>query len=187
MRFFVLIVALSLCHDACDSFVLFPGRPQKGMTVVDSCRLCSSTGKNPHSAQRRSVTITRLLQTKSSDEESDNEDEQEPSATTPALVSSDEVLNKTETSLTPSKQRSKKPEDGKLVLVRAALAAIPLMMKLFLVLSIKFLMDLIVFPLLFLYRFLRLVKNKTMKLFSSGSKVSGNDTFDPPNGATGAR
>lgn len=49
--------------------------------------------------------------------------------------------------------------------VRGAVIAIPLLCKLAVVLSIKFLMDLIVFPLLFLYRFLMLVQRRVATLF----------------------
>lgn len=49
--------------------------------------------------------------------------------------------------------------------VRGVVIAVPLVLKLSLVLGIKFIMDLIVFPLLFSYRFLKLIKTRTMALF----------------------
>lgn len=69
--------------------------------------------------------------------------------------------------------------------VRAMVVAVPLVLKLTVVLGIKFLMDLIVFPLLFLYRFLMLIKTKTVTLFQTGSNERITTTTEPKSTTNG--
>jgi hypothetical protein len=57
--------------------------------------------------------------------------------------------------------------DGSGGLARTLLLAVPLFCKFVIVLIIKFLTDLVVFPLLFLYRVARLTKRRILKMFKS--------------------
>ena len=56
---------------------------------------------------------------------------------------------------------------------RTILLAIPLFCKFVIVLLIKFVTDLVVYPLLLLYRFARLTKRRILKMFQQGPPVNG--------------
>lgn len=84
-------------------------------------------------------------------------------------------------------------------ITRALFLAVPLMLKFAIVLVIKFLTDLVVFPLLLAYRFARLTKRKILLLFGGGvapgniktttnsSQTKSLNSLDDvnPNGASG--
>jgi hypothetical protein len=59
---------------------------------------------------------------------------------------------------------------------RTVLLAVPLFCKFAIVLFIKFLTDVIVFPLLFLYRMARLSKRKLLRLFSNENNHLNGDS-----------
>mmetsp|Transcript_26516 Transcript_26516/g.37376 ORF Transcript_26516/g.37376 Transcript_26516/m.37376 type:complete len:170 (-) Transcript_26516:298-807(-) len=69
--------------------------------------------------------------------------------------------NDDEKTPTPAEEREKAEGFGPLT---AALIAVPLFCKFIIVLVIKFLTDLVVYPLLLLYRLARMTKNKLLKL-----------------------
>lgn len=56
-------------------------------------------------------------------------------------------------------------------LLRTIILTVPLFCKFCVVLAIKFVTDLIVFPLLFLYRLAGLTKRRILKMFGSGGKI----------------
>uniref|UniRef100_A0A7S1Z397 Uncharacterized protein n=1 Tax=Trieres chinensis TaxID=1514140 RepID=A0A7S1Z397_TRICV len=65
-------------------------------------------------------------------------------------------------------KESKGTEGGRSGALAALLLGPPLFAKFVIVLVVKFLTDLVVFPLLFLYRLVRLGKNKVLGLFGGG-------------------
>jgi len=68
---------------------------------------------------------------------------------------------------------------------RTILLAVPLFCKFVIVLMIKFLTDLVVFPLLFLYRLARITKRKILAIFSfgkTGDKKGGPTSSSSVNG-----
>jgi hypothetical protein len=71
-------------------------------------------------------------------------------------------------------------------LSRTLVLALPLMLKFVIVLIIKFMTDLVVFPLLLLYRFARLTKRRVLRLFGVKSPGEGKHSLDgiTPNGAS---
>jgi hypothetical protein len=71
-------------------------------------------------------------------------------------------------------------------LSRTLVLALPLMLKFVIVLIIKFMTDLVVFPLLLLYRFARLTKRRVLRLFGIKSHGEGKHSLDgiTPNGAS---
>ena len=56
-------------------------------------------------------------------------------------------------------------------LIKTIVLTVPLFCKFCVVLAIKFVTDLIVFPLLFLYRLAGLAKRRMLKMFGSGGKI----------------
>jgi hypothetical protein len=86
-------------------------------------------------------------------------------------------------------QNNKQEEDAveSVGLTRTILLAVPLFCKLIIVLMIKFLTDLVVFPLLYLYRFARLTKRKIKSLFTSNNNNNNNELSKiRPNGTSAA-
>jgi hypothetical protein len=69
--------------------------------------------------------------------------------------------------------------DEKRSVTRTVLLTVPLFCKFVVVLLIKFVTDLIVFPLLFLYRLAGIAKRRVLKMIGKGP-----DKTDKPNGAT---
>jgi hypothetical protein len=108
----------------------------------------------------------------------------------PSLESPQEsAINSSDSSIqanTNNSHDSTTPSGG---LTRTLLLAAPLFCKFVIVLCIKFLTDLVVFPLLFLYRMARLVKRRILKTFMPSSRNGGkpqtNLDSQPVNGAAG--
>lgn len=69
-----------------------------------------------------------------------------------------------------SDSKEENNEMEKLGFTRAVLLAVPLFCKFIIVLLIKFLTDLVVFPLLILYRLARLTKRRVLAIFGKGDK-----------------
>lgn len=118
---------------------------------------------------------TRLQMTK---EENNNEDEAEADAEAIVEVASDGGLGSSSSTTTAAANTTKKKERSGFV--TAMVMGPPLIFKFGIVLVVKVLTDLVVFPLLWLYRVCRLIKNKVMGLLpaSVSSSINGNGLSD---------
>lgn len=76
-------------------------------------------------------------------------------------------------------QKSEESGEEKWGITRTVLLTVPLFCKFVIVLVIKFLTDLIVFPLLWLYRLVGLAKRRILRLVGKGPKKD-----DAPNGSS---
>lgn len=76
-------------------------------------------------------------------------------------------------------EKSEEPGEEKRGITKTVLLTVPLFCKFVIVLIIKFVTDLIVFPLLILYRLAGLAKRRILRLFGKGPKKD-----DAPNGAS---
>jgi hypothetical protein len=83
-----------------------------------------------------------------------------------------ETLNKTETISFEASKSTKSPSR----LWRTVVLAVPLMLKFAIVLLIKFLTDLVVFPLLFTYRGARLAKRRLFRMWNHRTSSTGTTT-----------
>mmetsp|Transcript_10556 Transcript_10556/g.13783 ORF Transcript_10556/g.13783 Transcript_10556/m.13783 type:complete len:93 (-) Transcript_10556:226-504(-) len=80
-----------------------------------------------------------------------------------------------EDNINPAEEREKAEGFGPLT---AALLAIPLLCKFVIVLLIKFMTDLVVYPLLLLYRLARMTKNKFLRLIGKEDKDSNKSALE---------
>jgi hypothetical protein len=87
-----------------------------------------------------------------------------------------ESVSPNDTIATPGTSESSSSSSVPSSLTRSLLVAIPLMMKFALVLIIKFLTDLVVFPLLLTYRAARLTKRRIVKIWKQWTSWSGKTT-----------
>lgn len=89
------------------------------------------------------------------------------------FMTSEESKEEEKAASTPAEVGDEVDEDGseeKRSLAKTILLTVPLFCKFVVVLLIKFVTDLVVFPLLFLYRLAGVAKRKVFKLFGSGDK-----------------
>lgn len=99
----------------------------------------------------------------------------------PIATTSETAALKTSSSTTSKESTS---SDGKMSsggVVRTLLLAGPLFCKFVIVLAIKFLTDLVVFPLLFLYRGIRLVKQRVLLIFGIDARKKPNNKKNKDN------
>jgi hypothetical protein len=111
-----------------------------------------------------------------------NSNEDDKKEETSSVTSSTTITNIAKGDATPTKDNA--PTRGGLS--RTLVLAVPLMLKFVIVLIIKFLTDLVVFPLLLLYRFARLTKRKVLRLFGVTTTKDNKNSLDgiTPNGAS---
>jgi hypothetical protein len=155
----VLLLCLCLCQQQCLSFQLSlrsktsPLSPPLPRTVAHHQWLAS------RSATRQAL-ISLHQAAPLDDEAADTEEE----------ATSVNPVPPNETSSDSLEQPKKKPN----VWWKTAALALPLFCKFIIVMVIKFATDLVVFPLLMLYRFARLTKRRVLGFFKSGGKDGGN-------------
>ena len=100
-----------------------------------------------------------------------------------AVTAADAAASKNKDTATDVK--SSKAEPASTGLIHTLFLAVPLMLKFVVVLVIKFLTDLVVFPLLFAYRLARLTKRKILGLFgvkTRSNSSSGDNSNKSTNG-----
>ncbi|GKY94781.1 hypothetical protein MPSEU_000443200 [Mayamaea pseudoterrestris] len=100
-----------------------------------------------------------------------------------SVISNDDDIALDETRQARTSNSQGAPSGG---VARTLLLAAPLFFKFVIVLCIKFLTDLVVFPLLFLYRMARLVKRKILKAVFPNDDKAKNGLNGRVNGATGS-
>lgn len=162
LQIWLLLLVVPLSH----SFVLKPSARllPKQRTLSSSLSKSNVVAKTLLANDSTATTrrITRLFTT---------EDDQEKENTVP------ETTSETSSSSV-SRENDDDAVDGKRGLTKTLLLAVPLFCKFVIVLMIKFVTDLIVFPLLFLYRAARMMKRKLI------SAIRRNKNDDIINGAS---
>lgn len=162
-------------HNAAAISPLFNAAPLPATVPVPVPVTVNISHRNTQRSLSKMQQRTRLQMTK---EENNNEDEAEADAEAIVEVASDGGLGSSSSTTTAAANTTKKKERSGFV--TAMVMGPPLIFKFGIVLVVKVLTDLVVFPLLWLYRVCRLIKNKVMGLLpaSVSSSINGNGLSD---------
>jgi len=104
------------------------------------------------------------------------------------LTESNKQSSTPSSALSSSSNNNENEVDSKGTVMKTILLAVPLFCKFVIVLVVKFLTDLVVFPLLFLYRLARLGKRRILRMFRGGgsngkpNNSNSNNNREYPNG-----
>lgn len=119
------------------------------------------------------LIIPRLQMTTDNNQDNNNNDEEDTTST-----ASSDIVDENVKSIKSSTTNTFKDNDNRNAIITALVLGPPLIAKFGIVILVKIATDLVVFPLLFTYRFLNLMKNKVVGLFTSkdafkGEKING--------------
>jgi len=156
----ILILALEVSACAVFGFTVSTSTPASISTVHKNVAISSPLFRKPSG-----TSITNRLHTVSIDM-SAGEEGSAPENEASMEVPSTEITTGSSDAKDTPENKNKKERSG---FVTALITLPPLVMKFAIVLLVKFLTDVVVFPILILYRFVKLSKNKVVAFFTSSS------------------
>ena len=120
------------------------------------------------------LILPRLQMTTDNNQDNNNNNDEEDTTST----ASSDIVDENVKSIKSSTTNTSKDNDNRNAIITALVLGPPLIAKFGIVILVKIATDLVVFPLLFTYRFLNLMKNKVVGLFTSkdafkGEKING--------------
>lgn len=160
-----------LLVNTTQSFTSISTKPSPISATCSQSSLFRTTPIHP-----KSCKLNHMFQMTTADSNNDNNKEDE--AETSSLTNSSEIV---ETKIGSSRKSSSSKSQNietKSALVTALVMGPPLLAKFAIVILVKIATDLVVFPLLFFYRFCNMIKNKIVGLFTQrelmkGKKING--------------